>query len=470
MTIRRRLAVAFVLVAGLLTGALALGSFLLVQQERQSESVSAALRQARANLAVADRAGTRADLLASYAVIGGFSTAGVLHGTAFSSSPFVPGVAQVPAGLVAGRVPAWRRATIGGVPYLVVAARTTGPGGAPIALDFFFDESQLQGDLDQLRNVLAGGWLVAVLVAGLAGSLAARRTLRPVALAGEAARAMAAGALDTRIAARGRDEFARFAAAFNDMAGALSEQIEALEQARVRERRFTADVAHELRTPLTALVGEAELLVAAGDAMGDEGRRLAAMLGADVQRLRRLVGDLLEVSRLDAAAEPLRIERLDVAGLVAGMVRAHDWNGRVVVAGALEIDSDARRLERILTNLIGNAVEHTRGPVRVELERLDGEAVVTVSDRGEGIRDDSLPHLFERFWKADSARSGGGSGLGLAIALEHATALGGRIEVDSQPGHGTRFVLHLPVAESLPDGGPGVAERADTGLHANDPV
>jgi len=466
MTIRTRLVVAFVLVSGVVSGALAAGSYALVAHEREAESVSAALQQARANVAIVRTASTRDGLLASYAAIGGFSTAGVYDGTRFSSSPFVPGVAQVPSGLSSGAAPAWARTTIGGIPYLVVAVRDAqGPAGHPISLYFFFTETQLQGDLDQLRNVLAGGWLAAIVLAGIAGVIAARRTLRPVGQAGEAARSIAEGALDTRIAARGRDEFGRFAVTFNGMADALEAKIAALDAARTRERRFTADVAHELRTPLTALVGEAELLLAEADSMGPEGRRLAGLLAGDVARLRRLVGDLIEVSQLDAAAEPLRLEQVDVAAMLAGMVRANRWSSRVTIEGEITAVTDSRRLERIMANLVGNAFEHTAGAITVRLEYDGDEAVIAVEDLGVGISPEHVSHVFERFYKADQARSGGGSGLGLAIAAEHAKALGGRIDVRSSPGSGSCFRLRFPVAEPLQNGDTIAAEGFDTDVH-----
>ena len=456
MTVRARLVVAFVVVAGLVTGALAVGSYLLVRQARQADSVDRALEQARANLRIASTAQSRHDLLAAYAVVGGFTTAGTFHDVDFSSSPFAPTVRQVPRDLRGARSPAWRREVLAGTPYLVVAASGPGPGGEPIRLDFFFSEQQLQGDLDQLRNILAGGWATALLVAGLAGTLAARRTLRPVARAGDAARAMAAGALDTRLGARGHDEFGRFASAFDEMADALEAKIAALAEAQRRERRFTADVAHELRTPLTALVGEAALLASEAHVRGGEGERLASLLVADVERLRRLVDELIEVSRIDAGADEVRREQVDVGALVAGLVGASDWGARVEVTGELTVESDARRLERILANLIGNAVEHTAGGVEVRLRDGADGALVEVADQGPGIGEEHLAHLFERFYKADSARAGRGSGLGLAIAGEHARAVGGSIEVDTGAG-GSTFTLRLPVAEPLPSESDGVA-------------
>jgi two-component system, OmpR family, sensor histidine kinase MtrB len=457
VTVRRRLVVAFVLVAGLVTGALAVSSYLLVRNSRQNESVSRALEQARANLRIASTASSRADMLAAYTVVGGFTTTGVYDGQDFGSSPFAPDRQQVPAGLRNAPSLAWQRTTVAGVPYLVVAGSGGGPRNRPIRLDFFFSEQQLQGDLDQLRNVLAGGWLAAVLIAGLAGMLAARSALLPVARAGQAAHAMAAGALNTRLGAHGRDEFGRFATAFDDMADALESKIDALAEAQRRERRFTADVAHELRTPLTALVGEASLLAAEAHTMGVEGQRLASLLVDDVDRLRRLVDELIEVSRIDAGADAVRREQVDVRALVDALVTASGWQGRTAVTGSLTVHTDGRRLERILGNLIENAIQHTTGAVEVRLAGDGAGGRVEVEDHGQGIADGHLPHLFDRFYKADSARSGGGSGLGLAIAGEHASALGGSIAVRTEQGGGSTFTLTLPVSELLRNDGESVA-------------
>jgi two-component system sensor histidine kinase MtrB len=238
------------------------------------------------------------------------------------------------------------------------------------------------------------------------------------------------------------------------MAAALEAKIGELQAAQARERRFTADVAHELRTPLTALLGEASLLEEQLERMPPESRRPAELLIADVARLRRLVEDLMEISRFDAGAESVQAEDVDVAELVRATVRARGWDGRVELEGdGLRMTSDPRRLERIVGNLVGNALEHGGAHVTVRV----GEGAVEVADDGPGIPREHLPHLFERFYKADAARSGGGTGLGLAIANENARLLGGTLEVESEPGRGSRFTLRLPVAEPLHGGDAGVS-------------
>jgi signal transduction histidine kinase len=441
--LRRRLTIAFMLAVGLSAAALALGSYFVVRHSLLTDSVASGERQARRNLAIAPTylgQGTQ-QLLAAYERGGaGFLTVGIRRGRPFSSR--FMGVRQVPAGLrriVDRGELGYERADVAGTHYLVVG----GPGGGDTELYFFFSEEGLRHDLALLRNILAGGVGILVLLAGFAGALLARQTLRPVGRASDAARSLAEGLLETRLPVEGRDEFGSWAQSFNEMAAALETKIADLSAAQARERRFTADVAHELRTPLTALVGEASLLAEHLDSMPPESRRPAELLVADVGRLRRLVEDLMEISRFDAGQENVHAETVELGALTAATVRARGWEARVrLEADEVELTSDPRRLERIVANLVGNAVEHGDTAVAVRVGS-DGGPFVEVADHGPGIAREHLPHLFERFYKADAARSGGGTGLGLAIAQENARLLGGRIEVWSEPGKGTRFTLRL---------------------------
>ena len=447
MSLRRRLTIAFMLAVGVSAAVLAVGSYVVVRHNLLSDSVASAEKQARRNLAIAPTyLGQGPDaLLAAYARNqADFLTAGIRRGRPFASS-FKASAQEVPSGLrrlVRRGDLAYERKQIGGTNYLIVG----GPAGSGTELYFFFSEDDLRHELAVLRNILAAGVAILVLLAGFAGALLARRTLRPVARASEAARSLAEGLLETRLPVEGRDEFGVWAQSFNEMAGALEAKIADLSAAQARERRFTADVAHELRTPLTALVGETSLLAEHLDRMPAESRRPAELLIADVARLRRLVDDLLEISRLDAGAESVHAEPVDLRSLVGATVEARGWNGRVRLDGdELSLTSDPRRLERIVGNLVDNALEHGGKEVAIRIGR-DGEAAaVEISDDGPGIPPEHLPHIFERFYKADEARSGGGTGLGLAIARENARLLGGEIDVSSVPGEGTRFILRLPV-------------------------
>jgi signal transduction histidine kinase len=454
--LRRRLTLAFALTAGIAAAALAAGSFFLVREARLADSHDRGLEQSRFNLVlgaeVLPAEGPEA-LIEAYERRGGFETVLFLDATGYPSSLSL-GVGQVPADLrklVAEGQLAYERSEIAGTRYLVTGGKV--PGVEDAEAYFFFSEEELWADLAELRTILLAGLAIVVVVAGLAGALLSRRILAPVKRASTAAHSLAEGLLDTRLPVESSDEFGLWAASFNEMADALEAKITALSEAQARERRFTADVAHELRTPLTAIVNEASLLADQLEHMPAGARRPAELLVEDVKRLRDLVEDLLEISRLDAGTQPLRVEPVDLGSLVEAAMRARGWQGRLRLETAeVVLSTDPRRVERIVANLVANALEHggRDASVRVGADGLG--AFVEVADRGPGIAREDLPHLFERFFKADPARTSRGTGLGLAIAQENAHLLGGDVEVWSEPGVGTRFTLRLPVTEPLPGG------------------
>ena len=452
MTLRRRLTVVLALAVGLSAAALATGSYFVVRHNLLDDSVDSAVTQTRRNLDVARHFRDPNQLVEAYRGRGDFLSVVTQSGETYLSGTGVT-LRSVPAGLRAlvGRGDlGYERTTVAGQRFLVTGT----PGARGSRLYFFFAEDGLRHELAVLRNILLAGVGILALLAAFAGYALARSTLRPVGRASAAAQSLAEGLLETRLPVEGKDEFGAWAQSFNEMAAALEAKIEELQAAQARERRFTADVAHELRTPLTALVGEASLLNDHLDRMPAESRRPAELLIADVGRLRRLVEDLMEISRFDAGAESVRAEEVDVPALVRAAVRARGWGDSVAVEGdGLRVTSDPRRLERIVANLVDNAFEH--GGSRVTVRIQDGE--VEVADDGPGIAPEHLPHLFERFYKADASRSGGGTGLGLAIAQENARLLGGDLAVESRPGQGSRFTLRLPVAEALPPRDGGVA-------------
>jgi two-component system sensor histidine kinase MtrB len=440
--LRRRLTIAFVLAVGVSAAALAAGSYFVVRHNLLADSVKSASKQSRKNLELAPTyLPNTTELLNAYARTGGFKTVGVDRGQPFSTCCSL-GLKQVPAGLrrlVRRGELGYQRETVAGTHYLVVGGPAKGG-----ELYFFFSERGLRHELALLRNILLAGGGLLVLLAAFAGAVLARQTLRPVARASAAASSLAEGLLETRLPVEGQDEFGAWARAFNEMAAALETKISALSAAQARERRFTADVAHELRTPLTALVGEASLLGEHLERLPPQSRRPAELLIADVGRLRKLVEELMEISRLDAGAESVHAEPVDLAAVTAAILRGRGWDGRVRLdGGETSVTTDPRRLERIVANLVGNALEHGGDGVAVRVGRDDSGVFVEVADKGPGIPPEHLPHLFERFYKADASRSGPGSGLGLAIAQENARLLGGEIQVWSEPGKGSRFTLRL---------------------------
>jgi two-component system sensor histidine kinase MtrB len=218
---------------------------------------------------------------------------------------------------------------------------------------------------------------------------------------------------------------------------------------------------------VTALVAAASLLREHLDAMPADARRPAELLTADVMRLRRLVEELVEISRLDAGREDVRPEPVNLPALIDGIVASRGWRGVVrrdpgPVASDGGLVTDPRRLERIVGNLLSNAVEHGGRDVTVEIRPERDAVSVRVTDRGPGIPAEHLPHVFDRFYQADPARTGAGSGLGLAIARENARLLGGDLSVRSTPGEGTMFVLTLPVTQRLLASEVAVAGDADS--------
>lgn len=466
--LRRRLTVTLVLVAGVSSGILALGTYVLVRQARLQGSLNTAAEQARFSLVLAG--GTDFERVDPASFVAGyeqfdFHAALVVGGERYISDPTVdPVLPDDMRSLVARGQLASQRLEIADEPYLVVGGR---PPDSDAELYLLFSEDRLHRDLAQLRNVLVAAWAAVVIGAALAGRSLARRTLEPVARASEAARSMARGQLATRLPADAGDEFGTWAASFNEMAEALGSKITALSEAQARERRFTSDVAHELRTPLAALVGEASLLREHLERLPPEARRPAELLTQDVARLRRLVDELMEISRFDAGRESVRSETVDLRALVDATIRSRGWDAGVEVSGdELILPSDRRRLERIVANLVGNAIEHGGREVRARVGREGPAAIVEVLDRGPGIPQEHLSRLFDRFYKADPARTSAGSGLGLAIARENARLLGGDIEVWSEPGVGSRFTLRIPVTEALHPGEEPVSFGGEDGGHS----
>jgi two-component system sensor histidine kinase MtrB len=456
--LRRRLAITYALVAAVATGALALGTYLVVSKSRLDDARDRSLSQARTNLVFAGTAlgesSTPSDVvdLGFYTRREDFETVALTTGEPIPSN-FSFGAPQISAELrrlVRHGDLAFERVRIAGSPYLVAGGRAP---PSPVELYFFFSEEAVRDDLAQLRTILLVGWGIVVVLSAAAGALVARRVLRPVGLASAAAHALAEGLLETRLPVETDDEFGVWAASFNEMAEALEEKIRALSEAQARERRFTSDVAHELRTPVTALAGEASLLAEHLERMPLEARRPAQLLVADVRRMRRLVEDLMEIFRLEADHEDVRTEPVDLGALAARLLRSRGWDTSVSLdTDSVLVETDPRRVERIVSNLMDNAVAHGGRDVAVQIGRNESDAFVEVRDRGPGIAPEHLEHVFDRFYKADPARAGGGSGLGLAIARENARLIGAQLDARSEVGTGSRFTLRFPVAKPLRGG------------------
>lgn len=304
----------------------------------------------------------------------------------------------------------------------------------------------------QVALVVGAAGLVALIAGAILAGVIARRMLAPVAAARQAAERMRTGDLGVRLDQAGTDEFGRLSGAFNEMAASLQSTIAQLEEARARERRFVADVSHELRTPLTGLTNEAHLLsdrLRSGEQVTGDDVALAGMLQEDVTRLRHLVDDLLEISRLDSDAVPPELGTVDVGALLTSIISARHPEAELVSSLQRPVSTDPRSIERIVGNLLDNARRHAAGAETTVAASLVGDAlIIEVSDRGPGVAPEMLPRLTERFTTADSAR-GSGTGLGLAIADQHARRLGGTLTALPRTGGGLTFRLEVPVGQLL---------------------
>jgi two-component system sensor histidine kinase MtrB len=304
------------------------------------------------------------------------------------------------------------------------------------------------------RTVLFAGLSLVVLVA-LIALIVTRQVVRPVRLAARTAERLAAGDLAQRMRVHGSDDIALLGRSFNDMAGSLQRQFRRLEQLSRLQRRFTSDVSHELRTPLTTIRMATELLHAQrGDFVPALARSVELLL-AELDRFEALLGDLLEISRYDAGAANLEAELLDLRGVVANAtdasrVLAQRHGSELVLVGLevpVPVEMDPRRVERILRNLLGNALDHGEGrPVIITVGVGEQAVAVTVRDHGVGLRPGEAGLVFNRFWRGDPSRSRltGGTGLGLSISLEDARLHGGWLQAWGERGKGAQFRLTLP--------------------------
>jgi len=351
----------------------------------------------------------------------------------------------------------WQK--VGDRDSLVVGGRVSGTGPA---IWFIRDESAIDETLGQLRLALIAGTIAVVIVGVIVARLVARGVLAPVDAAARAAERITRGDLAARVPVTSDDEFGAWALQFNEMVGTLEQTILRLEAAYAQNRRFVADVSHELRTPVAALVAEVSILGAHLDSLPPEARRTGELVVQDVGRMRVLVEDLMELSRFDAAGEEVRIQPVDLNRLVRDVAAAHHRDAVLELPDdRVIVETDPRRLERILANLLDNAREHAPGALVVLALRPGSDHVrITVADRGPGVPPERLGRIFDRFYMADPSRRGG-SGLGLAIAAEHAALLGGRLDARNRDGGGLAIDLLLPVTNPLPDGDAPATPGAD---------
>ena len=394
------------------------------------------------------------------------STQGLSGDTPLVVAPVT--AAQVAAALAGPGPVQWIAPSADGTRQVVVLIRVNrqdaklgaAAGSTPLLVEQAASLAPVDAALDRLRTYLLLGVLGGTLAGLVLGITFTRAVLRPLDRVADTAEAIAGGDLQRRLLLpAGRNEVARLGQAFDFMVGRLVTTLEA-------QRRFVADASHELRTPLTSLKGLAEILMIG--AHGNDTRVIEQSAGAmnsELDRLSRLVNDLLTLSRLDstesAATPPTRRTRMDASAPLQAAVAqmralaaGRDVDLTCNCADPLWIMGDAGQIKQVVLNLLDNAVRHTPAGGTVALRgAVDGGAVrIEVQDTGSGIAAEDLPHIFERFYRGDASRSRatGNSGLGLAIVRALVEAHEGQIAVQSAPGAGTCFTIRLPRASRAP--------------------
>jgi two-component system, OmpR family, sensor histidine kinase MtrB len=369
--------------------------------------------------------------------------------------------------------PAWTfarmRETGGGgtSPAVVVGSMVQVPAdGSTFALYHLFPMTDEESALALVRRaLLTSGLLLLVLLPGVAW-LVTRQVVTPVRLARRVAERIASGRLEERMQVRGEDDIARLAGSFNQMATSLQRQIRVLEDMSASQRRFVSDVSHELRTPLTTVRMAADVLHDNRHRFDPATARASELLYAELDRFENLLTGLLEISRYDAGAAVLHLDRIDlvdVARRVMGQMEALAGRTGVTLVlrapgGPVIVEADALRVERIVRNLMSNALDFAaradRAEVVVTVVGNEEAGALTVRDYGSGLQPGDEIRVFNRFWRADPSRvrTTGGTGLGLAIASEDARLHGGRLQAWGAPQAGAQFRLVLPRDAGAPVG------------------
>ena len=340
-------------------------------------------------------------------------------------------------------------------PAVTVGSVVRVPNAGPYDLYFVYPMTQEVATMDLISSSFLVAGIILTLLVGTVALVVTRQVVTPVRRAGVVAQRLSAGKLNERMPARGEDDLALLATSFNGMADSLQSQIRQLEGLSAVQQRFVSDVSHELRTPLTTIRMAVDLIHESRKGFDPSVARSAELLAGELDRFEALLYDLLEISRFDAGAAVLEIEPIDLRATVCSVVEATrplaDRRRCVVTVHAPDVPAEAevdeRRVERIVRNLVVNAIEHAEGrPIDIHIGvGLDAVAIV-VEDHGVGLRPGEAANVFTRFWRADPARARttGGTGLGLSISLEDARLHNGWLQAWGEPGVGSRFRLTVP--------------------------
>ena len=341
------------------------------------------------------------------------------------------------------------------VPGLAVGQKVQIPNAGQYEMYIVFSLANQEKTLNLINTYLLFAGIILLLLITLITWVVVRQVLKPVREAARIATEFTAGDFSQRMKVYSQDEISTLGNAFNEMAESLEQQIARLENLSRVQQRFVSDVSHELRTPLTTLRMASEVIHASKDNFDPTVTRSAELLVAQLDRFERLLEDLLEVSRFDAEVAVLEAVDFDIVQLVNRCAEdlalvAKGRKTQIFIKSsesAVMIKADIRRVERILRNLLANAIDHAEElQIDVQIEASDHDVAVGVRDYGVGLDESALTRVFDRFWRADPsrARTRGGTGLGLSIALEDARLHNGELEAWGRPGRGAHFVVTLP--------------------------
>lgn len=338
---------------------------------------------------------------------------------------------------------------------LYVGQRVIIPASGAYEMYLVFTLVNQGATIDLVQNSLLLTGIVLLLLIGLITYLVVRQVVRPVREAARVASLFTNGDFAQRLRVESNDEIATLGIAFNEMAASIEAQIGRLENLSKVQQRFVSDVSHELRTPLTTLRMASDVIYAQRDEFDPVIARSAELLIAQIDRFEMLLQELLEVSRFDAEVAVLEPTDFELTALVRRCVadlgvNLEDASSQISLAAPkypVHLRADFRRVERIMRNLISNALDHAEGKkIEIECVETGTDVAISVRDHGEGMEAASLTRVFDRFWRADPsrARTRGGTGLGLSIALEDARLHNGELDAWGAVGDGANFVLTLP--------------------------
>jgi len=340
------------------------------------------------------------------------------------------------------------------IPGIGVGSKIDIPGAGTYELYSLFPTSAELATLDLVTRALFAVSVALLLLLCAITWLVVRQVVAPVRSAARLSKRIAAGELDQRMDVHGEDDLAILATSFNEMALALQEQVNALQSLSQLQQRFVSDVSHELRTPLTTVRMASDVLHASRSDFEPAVARSAELLMAQLDRFEALLAELLEISRFDAGVATLEVDSIDLKDLVSRSVEvlnplAEKRGSSFALYLPVEpvmAEVDARRVNRIMRNLLSNALEYGEPPIEITLAASDGVIAIGVRDHGAGMSAEEASRVFDRFWRADPARArtSGGTGLGLSIALEDAHLHSGWLDIWSEPGGGTHLRLTLP--------------------------